>query len=151
MHRLLDVLAAGGTELYDLFAKDYESGTKRFREGWDRTQVDRSRRFISGLNASGYSVLVRPSHQLVTCPWVLVDRVTVSGLERLGRSVPPAAVVESPIRSNDFQAWVRIEPPMSGVERTAAARFVADLVGGGAATFGWLPGTTDRGADAGPG
>ena len=143
MHRLLDVWAAGGTELYDLVAIDYASGVKRYREGWDRSQVDRARKFISRLNHSGYSVLVRPSSLFPTCPWILVDRVTASGLEILERSVPPAVLLESS-RRNHLQAWVRLEPPMSGGVRTAVARFVGDLVGGAAGTFGWLPGTTDR-------
>lgn len=145
MLRLLDVWSVGGTELYDLRAIDHKRGLKTYRFAWDQQQFDRSRRFISRLNVLGSTVYVRPSSRVSTHPWILIDRVSEQGLALLERNVPPAAVLESALRPDEFQAWVRIEPAMPEIERNAAARFVADLVGAsGNVSYSWLPGTTDR-------
>ena len=145
MLRLLDVWSAGGTELYDLLAIDHESGLKRYREGWDQQQFDLGRRFIARMNTSGSSVYARPSHRVGVHPWILIDGVTERGLALLERHAPPAAVLESGLRPSQYQAWVRIEPPMPPVVRKSVARFVARLVGAAADTsHSWLPGTTDR-------
>ena len=151
MLRLLDVWSGGGTELYDLLAIDHKRGLKLYRLGWDRQQFDRSRWFISRLNLLGSSVYVRPSYRVSAHPWILIDRVTEQGLALLERHVPPAAVLESALRPNEFQAWVRIEPVMPVIVRNAAARFVADLVGAsGNTSYSWLPGTTDRDPERAP-
>ena len=151
MHRLLDVWSAGGTDLYDLLAIDHKSGLDRYRAGWDREQFDRARRFISRLNASGSSIFVRPSHQLDAHPWILIDKVTDEGLALIEKVVPPAAVLQSALKPDDFQAWVRIQPAMQASVRDEAARFVANLVGAsGTTSYSWLPGTTDRGTECAP-
>ena len=151
MYRLLDVWSAGGSERYDLLAIDYESGLKRYRDGWGRQQFERSRRFISSLNASGSCVYARPSYQVDLHAWILLDRVKEQGLALLEKYVPPAAVLESALRRSEYQAWVRIEPPMPLLVRNAATRFVADFVGAaGNASYCWLPGTTDRDPERAP-
>ena len=151
MVRLLDVWSAGGTELYDLLAIDHKSGLQRYRLGWDREQFDRSRRFVSRLNASGSSVFARPSNRLDAHPWILIDRVTEHGLALLERHAPPAVVIESALRRSEYQAWVRIDPPMAQVVRKAANEFVARLVrASGVESFCWLPGTTDQDPERAP-
>ena len=151
MLRLLEVWSGGGSELYDLLAIDHKSGLKRYRDGWDRQDFDRSRRFISRLNILGATFYVRPSYRVSTHPWILIDRVSEQGLALLERHVPPAAVLESALRPKEFQAWVRIEPAMPAIVREEAARFVADVVGAsGNVSYSWLPGTTDRDPERAP-
>ena len=151
MHRLLEVWSAGGSELYDLLAHDHRLGLRRYRFGWDQGQFDRAGRFISRLNASGSSVFARPSTRLDAHPWILIDRVTEDGLALLERHAPPAVVIESALRRSEYQAWVRIDPPMARVVRKAATEFVARLVrASGVASFCWLPGTTDRDPERAP-
>lgn len=147
--RLLATFAnAPDVDRFDIGALDHTAGDKMsLRENWNRGQIWRATGWMSGRNASGSSIYIRPSRALEVHPWILVDDLTAEALEKVKGRHPPGIVVET--SPGSFQVWVCIQMPVRVEIRTSIARrlaqtYRADPGAVGGHQFGRCPGTTNQ-------
>ena len=139
--------AAPDVELFDVEAFDHRRGVMDPRYGWTRSKVWKATGWMAARNATGSSIYVRPSRDIETHPWILVDDLTASTLAELQIQTPAGIVVETSPKS--FQAWIRIQSAVeynirTSIARSFAARYSADPGAVGGTQYGRMPGTTNQ-------
>ncbi len=145
---MLRTFIAGGADRFDVGALDHAQDIMSWRTGWDAPQIARARGWISGRNASGSSIYLRPAREIPMHPWILVDDVDEAAIEAMRRAGhPPGLVCET--SPGSFQAWLRWPAPLDYGERTRAARALMRLYDGdpggvGGHQPGRAPGTTNK-------